>query len=183
MSLPKVPYHEDFAALALKIGETFGATQAQLAKVFSVAPVTIARWMERHPEFAEAVAYARARADTAVEESLFKKANGYEREEEKIFCNKDGLVTRVKYKAHYPPDTTSMIFWLKNRDRESWRDVNRTEVTGAEGAQLPVINITLNTPAGQQNIAPAIDTTKVEALPAPEPKSKSKSRAKKKPDA
>ncbi len=23
---------------------------------------------------------------------------------------------------HYPPDTTACIFWLKNRQRDKWRD-------------------------------------------------------------
>jgi hypothetical protein len=36
----------------------------------------------------------------------------------------------------YPPDTTACIFWLKNRQREQWRDVQRHEVTGKDGAPL-----------------------------------------------
>jgi hypothetical protein len=28
---------------------------------------------------------------------------------------------------HIPPDTTAMIFWLKNRRRDQWRDVHKHE--------------------------------------------------------
>jgi hypothetical protein len=37
-------------------------------------------------------------------------------------CNKDGVVTQVKYRQHVPPDTTACIFWLKNRRPDLWRD-------------------------------------------------------------
>ena len=44
---------------------------------------------------------------------------------EKIFCSR-GKVIRVETVEHYPPDTTAMIFWLKNRQPDRWRD--RAEV-------------------------------------------------------
>jgi hypothetical protein len=28
----------------------------------------------------------------------------------------------VKYTEHYPPDTTALVFWLKNRQRGRWGD-------------------------------------------------------------
>jgi hypothetical protein len=31
------------------------------------------------------------------------------------------------YVEHMPPDSTSMIFWLKNRDPERWRDAWQVE--------------------------------------------------------
>jgi hypothetical protein len=31
------------------------------------------------------------------------------------------------YVEHMPPDPTSMIFWLKNRDPERWRDFQQLE--------------------------------------------------------
>ena len=39
---------------------------------------------------------------------------------EKIFCNKDGEVTRVPIVEHVPPDVTAQIFLLKNRDPAHW---------------------------------------------------------------
>ena len=47
--------------------------------------------------------------------SPYNRANGYGYDAEKIFCDKNGKVTRVPYREHVPPDVTACIFWLKNR--------------------------------------------------------------------
>jgi hypothetical protein len=54
--------------------------------------------------------------------SLYSRAVGYSFNSEKIFCNKDGEVTRVPIVEYVPPDVTAQIFWLKNRDPARWRD-------------------------------------------------------------
>jgi hypothetical protein len=64
----------------------------------------------------------KAEADNRVERSLYERANGYSYDAEKIFCDKNGKVTRVPYREHVPPDVTAGIFWLKNRDPAHWRD-------------------------------------------------------------
>jgi hypothetical protein len=46
---------------------------------------------------------------------------------EKIFCDKNGKVTRVPYVEHVPPDVTARIFWLKNRKPHEWRDAQQME--------------------------------------------------------
>jgi hypothetical protein len=61
-------------------------------------------------------------ADARVERSLYMRAVGYSYDAEKIFCDKNGKVTRVPYREHLPPDVTAQIFWLKNRDPAHWRD-------------------------------------------------------------
>ena len=73
----------------------------------------------------------KAEADDRVERSLYSRAVGYSFNSEKIFCNKDGEVTRVPIVEHVPPDVTAQIFWLKNRDPARWRDAWQLEhVTG-----------------------------------------------------
>jgi len=61
-------------------------------------------------------------ADERVVRSLYARATGYEYDAVKIFCNKDGKVTKVKYREHLAPDTTACIFWLKNRRKDLWRE-------------------------------------------------------------
>ena len=46
-------------------------------------------------------------------QSLYSRAVGHSFNSEKIFCNKDGEVTRVPIVEHVPPDVTAQIFWLK----------------------------------------------------------------------
>jgi hypothetical protein len=70
-------------------------------------------------------------SDNRVERSLYNRAVGYSFQAEKIFCNKDGIVTHVPYIEHVPPDVTAQIFWLKNRDPAHWRNAWQLEhVTG-----------------------------------------------------
>jgi hypothetical protein len=62
-----------------------------------------------------------------VERSLYECANGYSDDAVKIFCDKNGNVTKVPYQEHVPPDVTACIFWLKNRKPADWRDVQNVE--------------------------------------------------------
>jgi hypothetical protein len=68
-------------------------------------------------------------ADARVERSLYSRAVGYSFNSEKVFCNKEGEVTRVPIVEHVPPDVTACIFWLKNRDPAHWRDAWQFEHT------------------------------------------------------
>jgi hypothetical protein len=42
----------------------------------------------------------------------------------------------AEYVRHYPPDPTSMIFWLKNRQPQDWRDKQEHEHTGPGGGAI-----------------------------------------------
>jgi hypothetical protein len=39
-------------------------------------------------------------------------------------------VKTVEYKEHVPPNPTSIIFWLKNRRPDRWRDKHDVETSG-----------------------------------------------------
>jgi len=109
-----------------------GATDDDLAGFFDVTVKTINNWKNKHPEFLHSVKTAKADLDQKVEMSLFERAMGYTHPEEKVFCS-DGQITTHDTTKHYPPDPTSMIFWLKNRQPEKWREkqevVNTGEIT------------------------------------------------------
>lgn len=83
-----------------------GATDVELAEFFGVSASTIYNWKLESPEFLESTKIGKEAANARVGHALYTKALGYD---------KDG--------RHYPADTTSIIFWLKNRDPENWRDV------------------------------------------------------------
>jgi hypothetical protein len=106
-----------------------GKTDAQMAKFFGVNVDTWHEWKKVHPSFSDALKDWKVEADVKVEASLYDRARGYSHPEEKIFCNAAGEVTRVETVKHYPPDPTSMIFWLKNRQPEKWRDRQDIDVT------------------------------------------------------
>lgn len=105
-----------------------GATDEQIADFFAVSVATINNWKERHPEFLEALKAGKAQADATVAESLYRRALGYSHEAVKIFMPAGATEpVYAPYTERYPPDTTAMIFWLKNRQKEQWRDKHEIE--------------------------------------------------------
>ncbi len=90
-----------------KAGEAYalGATDQQVAELIGVAVRTISTWKVTKPDFAKACKLNKDLADDRVEQTLYLKATG----------QIEGV----------PPDTTAMIFWLKNRRRTEWRDVKQ----------------------------------------------------------
>lgn len=113
-------YKPEYAEQAEKLC-MLGATDMQMADFFDVAESTLHLWKHTHPEFSEAIKVAKDVADKNVERSLYRKAVGYEFESEKVFCS-EGVVTRVPIRELVPPSDTAMIFWLKNRKSQDWRD-------------------------------------------------------------
>ncbi|WP_341918673.1 terminase [Polaromonas sp. YR568] len=122
-------YQEDFPAQAAKLC-LLGATDAQLADFFEVSVSTINLWKVQHPEFSESIKVPKAQADERVEQSLFRRAMGYEHDEVDIRVIDHALV-QTPIRKYYPPDSTAMIFWLKNRKPSEWRDKQEHEHSGS----------------------------------------------------
>ena len=81
------------------------------------------QWKHRYPELFKSLKLGKAEANARTEKSLYMRANGFHYDAVKIFCWKDGKVTKVPYRKYVIPDVTAGIFWLKNRDPANWRDV------------------------------------------------------------
>lgn len=118
-----------------------GATDESIAEFFGIAVSTLNLWKVKHPEFMEAIKSGKVIADMEMAHSLYRKGIGYSYETERM--SKDGdVVTLTEYAQ---PDTASIIFWLKNRAPDKWRDKNVNELVGKDDAPLaPAINVTLS---------------------------------------
>lgn len=114
-----------------------GVTDHEVAKFFSVTWRTVQNWKNQHPEFFVALQKGKLEADTEVAASLYKSANGYEYQEEQIVkkwrkkYNSQGQVTeayevieRIWVTKYAAPVPTSIIFYLKNRRPDLWRDAH-----------------------------------------------------------
>ncbi len=81
------------------------------------------RWYKLYPELCQAKTAGKNFADFEVEESLFKRALGYDIEETEVVATKDGKPLRVKkVKKHIPGDVRACRLWLINRQSKRWRD-------------------------------------------------------------
>jgi hypothetical protein len=79
-------------------------------------PKTLAKELDV-PMLALSQQQGREIADATAAERLFQRAIGYSHEVEKV-VQSGGKPVTVKYIERYPPDTTALVFWLKNRQRE-----------------------------------------------------------------
>lgn len=78
-----------------------GKTDEEIAAELGVSRSTLALWKVRHQDFSDALRAWKDDADSGIEHSLYRKALG--------------------------GDTTAMIFWLKNRKSQEWRDKQEVE--------------------------------------------------------
>jgi len=111
---------------------TFGLTDAQMSDVIGVTEQTLNNWKKSKPEFFESLKAGKEFADRRVERALYERAIGYSHPEDKVF-NNSGKKLVVPTIKHYPPDPTSCIYWLNNRDSENWRNKTVVDVKDNEG--------------------------------------------------
>jgi hypothetical protein len=118
-----------------------GATDREMADVLCISVETMVRWRTEHPSFCQAVINGKDEADAKVAEAMYRRAIGYEHPDIHIAVFRDkstGEITKeiTPITKHYPPDPVCCFFWLKNRQRDHWRDVKRTEITGANDGPI-----------------------------------------------
>lgn len=112
---------------AARLCSMMAATDRELAEFFDVGLSTFYAWKIKYPALAEACRAAKSVANDRVRHSLYERAMGYEYEDTDIrVINKKIVKTKVMRKM--PPCATSMIFWLKNREPDKWRDKQELEV-------------------------------------------------------
>ena len=149
---PKEGINQRLGKLKLKVGNLAilyrnGFTDAQVAEVIGVEEVTIKSW-KKLDEFRIPIKDWKEEADAKVEKSLYKKAIGYEYDEVTYEQSKVGGLALgmtdedINFIKHTPtaktkvvtkqfaPDTLAIIFWLKNRKPEEWKDKSDLEHSG-----------------------------------------------------
>lgn len=111
-----------------------GCTAAEIAEAFGITDRTLYRWQKAHPELCQALKASRSQADEAIVDSLYARAIGKAKrttKKKRDVLDSDGrkvTLTEV-IEETLPPDTTAMIYWLKNRQPELWRDRPRQDDT------------------------------------------------------
>lgn len=134
-------YKPEYAEQAMKLAK-LGAIDEEIADFFKIDRSTLVRWKRKHKDFCATLKRGKVFADTRVVESLYRRACGYSHPEVHVAVYR-GSVIKTELIKHYPPDTTSCIFWLKNRKPDEWRDKqeNETKIKGDTKNPLPPLII------------------------------------------
>ncbi len=119
-------YKPEFAEQAFELCLA-GATNRDLADAFEVGHSTIDNWLQKQPEFAQAVKRGRVVADGAVARALHSRAIGYSYETRRVVFNQGEPVV-LRQTVHKPPDVRAAIFWLRNRCPQYWHDGSRADI-------------------------------------------------------
>jgi hypothetical protein len=139
-------YHERMPQMIYRMAAV-GMIIEEIARHLEVHEETLRRWIQSRSEVTEAYERGKWESIQLVRESLYRRALGYEYDEVKHFEGEDSLgrpwsktVTTVK---RVEPSDTALIFLLKNRDPDNWRDVWNIPPGGTNNTQVN-INNTLN---------------------------------------
>lgn len=133
-------YKSEYVEQARKLC-LLGATDEALADFFSIAVSTLNKWKKDHPEFMESLKSGKQIADANVAQSLYNRALGYTTKETKIASFEGRITDKLDVDKHYPPDPTSAIFWLKNRQPALWRDKPAEEVEQEQTITKVVVEV------------------------------------------
>ena len=127
---------ESFPLLAEQYARQ-GLNDVQIARSLGVSPATYYTYLEKFPEFLEAIKKGKAPIDLQVENAALKSALGFEYIETTTEYEKgidqEGRPTMVPVKSkkvtkYYPPTPTSFIYWLNNRQPGRWKNVQDVNV-------------------------------------------------------
>lgn len=136
--MAKGKYHEWITPEGLAVLEGWardGLTDEQIAHNMGINVATLYRYKNDHSEIREALKKGKEVVDRYVENALLKRALGFRYVEETV--TQKGEVVEVE--RYEPPHPTSIMFWLKNRKPDQWRDKRDVglEGTGTIKLQLP----------------------------------------------
>lgn len=140
-------FRKEFILQAYTICAETGATDRQLAKIYNVSEATINNWKINEPDFLESLKKGKDLYDCkTVEECLLKRAKGFRYTETTREPGREAdpqtgrakMVITKKVSKLVVPDVTALIFWLKNRNPQRWKDIKRTEWTGGDGGPLNI---------------------------------------------
>lgn len=129
-------YREDMPERAFSLC-LLGLREEDLAMAFGVSEVTLNAWKNAHPEFLKAIKKGGEPADATVARSLYQRAIGFSHPDVHI-SNYQGIVTITPITKHYPPETMAGMYWLNNRQRGRFQNVNRQELTGPNGGPIQI---------------------------------------------
>lgn len=135
-----------------------GLTDEQIAYNMGINVATLYRYKQSYCEICNALKKGKEVVDTMVENALLKRALGYKYTEttkqlvENPKTGKTELKVTKEIEKEMPPDVTAIIYWLKNRKPDIWKDKQNIEISGElQSEKSKLDNIISQMRAGKGN--------------------------------
>ncbi len=119
-----------------------GLTDEQIAKNMGISRSTLNDWKKLHPDISDTLKKGKEVVDIEVENALLQKALGISKTVKKPIKVKEVIyengrklkeIERIEYadeEVYTPPETAAIIFWLKNRRPDLWREKQSLVLSG-----------------------------------------------------
>lgn len=134
----------------IKILTRRGFTDLEICTVLDICEKTFYNWKRDNEEFLQAVKVGKSIANERVERALYERALGYSHPDVHI-TNYQGEITETDIIKHYPPDPTSIIFFLCNRDNKNWKRRRQIELVPPEESAKQIHDILKAMDSGAPN--------------------------------
>lgn len=121
-----------------------GWPNEDIADYIGISVSTLYEWQKVHSEFSEALSEGKDYSVAVIEDAVFQKAKGIEKEVTSKetttvdVLDRDGrkigektTVTEKQETIYVPPDTRAGIFYLTNRCGDDWKQKQQTELMGS----------------------------------------------------
>lgn len=130
-----------------------GLTDERIAKEIGISRSTLGEWKKKYASIEKALSMGKEMADRKVENSLYEMTQGKMLQVRKAFkvkqtsydsqgrkVEKEELQT-IEEDYYVEPDIKAIMFWLKNRKPEVWRDkvVTDTQPDGETGEGIVIL--------------------------------------------
>lgn len=125
-------------------------TDKEIADKIGITKSTYYTWKKEFSDFSDSLKKGKEIVDYEVEKALIKAACGYMTTEVIRERNPDsGEMVSVKEITKFvPPNVAALIFWLKNRRPDKWRDKVENVNVDEQGKE---INININSTKSNEN--------------------------------
>ena len=125
-------YHPTMIRLAAQTG----LINDEIAKEIGICKKTLHLWKNKYPEVDEALARGKEEPNKTIEQDAFDCAHGYYFDEEQVYFYR-GHMKRVKVRKYAQKNPVSVMFWLKNRMPEKYKDRHEVDITQPVTIILP----------------------------------------------
>lgn len=148
-------YRPEYCEQVERFCRVMGSLDADIAQFFGVTETTINNWKKAHPDFFESIKRGKANCDREVGEKLIERAMGakfYQDKEIKLKtvsyengkkCHEEERFEIVRLEGQAPPDTQALVFFLKNRRPDLWRDKQEVQHSADKDAP-PVFTLKID---------------------------------------